>query len=335
MYCCPNCFSDTFLNSQIIALSQKNGKCSFCKTENAALVKPEALSDYFNSVFEIYEEVSDGQPLNQLIQNDWALFAFSKSSLQAKLLSAIIQDSELPKKKYAPRFKTNDTIIKEWFSFTEELKHRNRFLPDDAPKIDLFVKFGPLLGMVIKKGSQNFYRARINDEGRHFLLKEMKKPPAKKSLNGRANPVGISYLYVASKPATAIAEMRGHKGETVTLLDFTSTKDLALFDLRDPKNTISPFEWLEEIEFVYKHMPYLALLGDELAKPVIPSKANLDYLSSQYLCEMIKKIGFHGIIYKSSISDGYNYVIFTDNRLKPGTMSQYRITEMSYKSELI
>ena len=110
---------------------------------------------------------------------------------------------------------------------------------------------------------------------------------------------------------------------------------MALFDLRDPKNTISPFEWLDEIEFVYNHMPYLALLGDELAKPVIPSKANLDYLSSQYLCEMIKKIGFHGIIYKSSISDGHNFVIFTDSRLKPGSMNQYRITEMSYKSELV
>jgi len=316
-------------------LSQKNGKCSFCKSGNVALIKPEILSDYFNSFFEIYEEVDDGQSLNYLIQNDWALFAFSKPSLQAKLLSAILQDSDLPKKKFAPRFIKNDTIIDEWFTFTEELKHKNRFLPDGAPKMDLFVKFGPLLGVNIKKGTQIFYRARINDEGRQFLLKEMKKPPQKKSLNGRANPIGISYLYVASTPETAIAEVRGHKGESVTVLDFTATKDLTLFDLRDPKNTISPFEWLDEIEFVYNHMPYLTLLGDELAKPVIPSKAHLDYLSSQYLCEMIKKIGFHGIIYKSSISDGHNYVIFTDNRLKHGTMNQYRITEMSYKSELI
>ena len=110
---------------------------------------------------------------------------------------------------------------------------------------------------------------------------------------------------------------------------------LNCFDLREPKNTISPFEWIDEIEFIYTHMPYLTLLENELSMPVIPSKANLAYLSSQYLCEMIKQIGYHGIIYKSSIADGNNYVIFADNRLSTGQVRQYRITEMKFKAELL
>ncbi len=82
-------------------------------------------------------------------------------------------------------------------------------------------------------------------------------------------------------------------------------------------------------------MPYLTLLENELSKPVIPHKANLEYLSSQYLCELIKQVGYHGIIYKSSIADGNNYVIFDDDRLSAGLMRQYRIIEMSFKTELL
>jgi len=315
-------------------MSNKKGKCSYCKSENSILIKPEALSDYFNSLFEIYDNEDVGKYLNDLIQEDWGIFSDLKPGQQKKLLIAIFQDEELHRKRFSPRFLSNNEIIDQWLSFTEELKHKNRFLPEGAPKLDLFVKFGPLLGVIIEKETK-FYRARINEDNKVFKLKEMKKPPLNKASNGRANPVGISYLYVASTAETAIAEVRGHKGELVTVLDFANKKNLELFDLRDPKNTISPFEWLDGIEFVYNHMKYLALLGDELAKPVIPSKASLDYLSSQYLCEMIKKIGYHGIIYKSSISDGNNYVIFDDRRLRPGLLKQYRITEMSYKSEII
>ena len=33
MYCCPNCFSDKFLLNHICAISNKKGKCSFCKSK--------------------------------------------------------------------------------------------------------------------------------------------------------------------------------------------------------------------------------------------------------------------------------------------------------------
>lgn len=335
MNCCPNCFSDSFLNSCIKAMSNKKGQCSFCKAKNAILIPPEALTDYFDSLLEIYKENINGQPLNQLIQNDWAIFALSKTSQQQKLLNAITQNPNLSKLNFSPKYPQDKANIEKWHLFAEELKHKNRFLPEEVPEKELFIEFGPLLGVIIKKETQKFYRARVNEEGKQYSLKEMKKPPATKAQNGRANPLGIPYLYVASTAETAIAEVRGHKGESVTVIEFNIKSKLELFDLREPKNTISPFERIDEIESIYKHMPYLTLLGDELSKPVIPSKANLEYLSSQYLCEMIKQIGYHGIIYKSSIADGNNYVIFADKRLRVGPIRQYRITDMEFKSELV
>ncbi len=317
-------------------MSNKIGTCSFCKAKNVTLISPEALTDYFDPLLEIYKEDMNGQPLNELIQNDWAIFASAKKNQQKKILNAITQNPNFSKVKFVPKYPQDKANIEKWHSFTEELKHKNRFIPKGAPEKDFFDSFGPLLGVTIEKGIQKFYRARINEEGKQFKLKEMKKPPAKKVQNGRANPLGIPYLYIASTAETAIAEVRGHKGEFVTVLEFTVKRKLELFDLREPKNTISPFDFLDEIEFIYAHMPYLTLLGDELSKPVSPSKANLEYLSSQYLCEWIKQIGgYHGIIYKSSIADGNNYVIFADNRLSTGHMRQYCITEMRFKAKLL
>ena len=119
------------------------------------------------------------------------------------------------------------------------------------------------------------------------------------------------------------------------IAEFQMKSKLDLADLRDPKSTISPFELNEEneLELIYKNMPFLTLLGNELSKPIIPREANLEYLSSQYLCELLKHIKFHGIIYKSSISDGNNYVIFDDKRLKAVSTYQYQIIDVTTKSE--
>ncbi len=168
----------------------------------------------------------------------------------------------------------------------------------------------------------------------------MGKPPENLVSNGRANPIGIPYLYVASSIDTAISEIRGHKSEVVTIVEYQIKNDLELADLRDPKSTISPFEFDEENEDeenelvgIYKDIQFLRHLGNELSKPIIPREANLEYLSSQYLCELLKHIGFHGIIYKSSISDGNNYVIFNDKRLKAGSTYQYQIIDVTTKSK--
>lgn len=96
----------------------------------------------------------------------------------------------------------------------------------------------------------------------------MRKPLEKKATNGRANPIGIPYLYVASTIETAISETRGHKGEIVTVAEFQMKCYLDLADLRDPKNTISPFEFSDELEYIYKYMPYLTLLGNELCERI-------------------------------------------------------------------
>lgn len=332
MFCCSNCFSDSFLESRIEAISKSMGDCSFCGRKGVKILNPIELADYFLPLFEIYVDDDTGSRLNTILQKDWKVFNALSARKQNTLINHILPGMRLAKRKFCGKINKNIDIVQQWVLFTEELKHINRFTPEHAPGKDLFARFGPFLGKRFAKGSLHFFRARINTCVKDFIVKEMRKPPNEISSNGRANPIGISYLYVASEKDTAIAEVRGHKGETISVIDFSLNRNIELFDLRDPQNTISPFEQLDELEFLYTHMPFLLLLGDELAKPVIPSRASLDYLSSQYLCEMIKHIGYHGIIFKSSITNGYNYVIFEDRRLKAGSIQKYRISEMKYDS---
>ena len=101
MNCCPNCFSDSFLDSRISVLSKKKGDCSFCKAKNVAIIQPELLLDYFDPLLDIYKEDTGGLPLNQLIQNDWAIFAVKSVSKQQKLLNIIMQDPDLSNKTFS------------------------------------------------------------------------------------------------------------------------------------------------------------------------------------------------------------------------------------------
>mgnify|MGYP003977802717 FL=1 len=80
-------------------------------------------------------------------------------------------------------------------------------------------------------------------------------------------------------------------------------------------------------------MPFLMFLGKELSKPIIPREANLEYLPTQYLCEMIKGLNFDGIIFRSSVSEGDNYVLFSDNKLNIIKTFQYEITDTNIKSK--
>lgn len=335
MYCCPNCFSDKFLQNHIRAISNKKGKCSFCKTDNITLIKPENLSDRFEPLLDLYEKDRCGVAINELIQTDWNVFKITSTQTQQKLLKVISRNRDLFKVKYKPVFSKEQKNVEQWENFRDELKHKNRFFPNDAPEKSHLEPFGKYIGKILKKGSQKFYRARINTSDKPFKMSAMGKPDKKLVSNGRANPVGIPYLYVASSIDTAIAEIRGHKGEVVTIVEYQMKSYLDLADLRDPKSTISPFELNEEngLEMIYKNMPFLTLLGNELSKPIIPREANLEYLPSQYLCELLKHIGSHGIIYKSSISDGNNYVIFKDKRLKAVNTYQYQIVDVTTESE--
>jgi hypothetical protein len=46
------------------------------------------------------------------------------------------------------------------------------------------------------------------------------------------------------------------------------------------------------------------------------------------LCELIKKSGFDGVIYRSSVSGGINLALFDPDKAKGGTVSLYSVSKV-------
>ena len=94
---------------------------------------------------------------------------------------------------------------------------------------------------------------------------------------------------------------------------------------------VSPFMLAdaEDISRMRSDLPFLERLGDELMRPVVPQAAAIDYTPSQYLCEFIKKCGYDGVIYRSSVSDGINLALFDPTRAQSGVVTQYQVTRVS------
>ena len=164
-----------------------------------------------------------------------------------------------------------------------------------------------------------WYRARIQTGDAAFTVDQMGAPPNRIASHGRANPAGIPYLYLGSTQGTAISELRPHTGEMVCVADFTTPPNLKLVDLRSPRKMVSPFllEDAADIGRMRSDLPFLERLGDELTRPVVPQSAAIDYTPSQYLCEFIKKRGYEGVIYRSSVSDGMNLALLIQRSLNP------------------
>jgi hypothetical protein len=102
-------------------------------------------------------------------------------------------------------------------------------------------------------------------------------------------------------------------------------------DLRNPRKLVSPFILTDasEIGQLRADLPFLERLGEELTRPVQPAGAAIDYIPSQYLCEFIKKSGFDGVVYRSSVSDGINLALFDPAKAVGGSVTLYNVTKVS------
>jgi hypothetical protein len=181
-----------------------------------------------------------------------------------------------------------------------------------------------------------WYRARIRTGDGTYTISEMGAPPKRLATHGRANPPGIPYLYLGSLPETAVAEVRPHTGEVACVAGFTIPDPPRVVDLRNPRKLVCPFELVgtDAIGQLRADIPFLERLGEELTRPVLPQGAAIDYIPSQYLCEFIKKSGFAGVMYRSSVSDGMNLALFDPTKAVGGGIVLYNISHVSVKVDV-
>ncbi|WP_231586381.1 RES family NAD+ phosphorylase [Cupriavidus basilensis] len=290
------------------------------------------MGDIFSAVINIYDEDPAGKGLVEWMRTDWAIFRHPRmDDFRAKdLLAAITGIDDIGRRTFIPseRFKS-DRLVR-WEKLRDELRNTNRYFPDaqlDKGRLEELLGFLRAENMPTR-----WYRARIQPGEVVFPIDQMGAPPGRVASHGRANPPGIPYLYIGSSPQTAIAEIRPHTGELVSVADFLiDPATLRLVDLRAPKEHISPFEIGDEdkIGALRSDIAFLERLGDELTRPVVPQGAAVEYVPSQYLCEFIKKAGWNGVVYRSSMSDGINLALFEPAIAKPGDVSAWNVSRVS------
>jgi len=128
--------------------------------------------------------------------------------------------------------------------------------------------------------------------------------PVIKAGEGRANRVGVSYLYCATDEYTAVSEIRPHPGDIVSIGSFKPNKNLKIFDFSGPnlfkfyQNDLA----LDEL----KDYAALAYFFNKSTPPSIEGR----YLVTQLIAEGIRRKGYDGILFSSTVGKGNNYVFF-------------------------
>lgn len=327
--CCASCFADRGLKNSIIpARLNQRGNCSYCGEKNCGIVSPDILSDVFGQVLATYEQAGEGQRLIDLLRDDWRVFnpSLREETVQA-LLADVFGTPGIGSAEFVPSLKYSSDRLERWEELREELMHKNRYFPKvplDEDRVESL--FGQLLSGELQR---NWFRARLQTGDEVFTLAEMGAPARRIAAHGRANPAGIPYLYLGSSPETAAAEIRPHRGERASIATFNLAASLAIVDLRnDPRDLVSPFVLNSEDEVgrLRSDIPFLASLGEELARPIVPIGAPIDYVPSQYLCEFIKQCGYAGVIYRSSLSDGINLALFDPESAIAVSVAPYEVS---------
>lgn len=334
MGCCANCFDDRILREQIIpTFSQEEGECSYCRSVDQLLIDPSKLRDYFEPLIRIYEEDDNGQSLVEWLKQDWGIFVNPRMdhANSSMLLAEILDDGEVVRKTFSPSDICDAGQLGLWETFRNELMFENRFFPQNELNKDLLRT--ALTTLVIKPSDVSgvWYRARMQRTGKPYTSDEMGPPPKESATQGRANPAGIPYLYLSSDPVTAVSEIRPHTGEVASVAAFSLPEKVEIVDLRNPRNTVSPFVVIqeEEIARLRGDIAFLVRLGEELTRPVLPHVAAIDYLPSQYLCEFIKSCKYGGVAYKSSVGEGVNLAIFQPMVASIENVDEYYVSKVA------
>jgi RES domain-containing protein len=157
------------------------------------------------------------------------------------------------------------------------------------------------LAVPMNAGS-NLYRCRDG----WLKLEDMGAPPPEKATGGRANSKCIPVLYTATDKPTALAELRPWKGQRLSLATGVLQKEAHLADLTRIREISSPFDYEPgtDLHVVKQGFRFLERLSKELSIPVDPRTADIDYLPTQYLSELIKHCGYDGMIYPSAMGTG-------------------------------
>lgn len=323
---CAACFSAPSWIPNASPPAGAIANCDFGHQGNVQTWPTGAWIDSFTRLFAIYE-VSPldefGEELHVRVQADWSIFSFDDPELVKRFLDSAAPGHPLLESGIRVRLRNSidgraADHSSSWAKFSNEIRHQNRYFPESAPNRDILEEALSESVSTIAAGA-SLFRGRLTPPDELIPIEHMGAPPPRLTPPGRANPVGIPYLYLALDPETCVYETRVANHTRVSIGTFQVLRDLKVLNLAaiEPLDFFSTYEELEESDQqavrVSLHR-YLEALGEELRRPVRSTDEPTDYIPTQYLCELAKSLGFDGVLYSSSQRPtGRNVVLFDVN----------------------
>ncbi|MFZ0760863.1 MAG: RES family NAD+ phosphorylase, partial [Candidatus Sulfotelmatobacter sp.] len=137
---------------------------------------------------------------------------------------------------------------------------------------------------------------------------ERMKPLVNRAREGRANPKGIPYLYLATHQETAVAEIRPWIGSSVSIAVFRLSREVRVVNAvsddhrlivyaSEPKPEVREREIWRDIDRAF-------------SQPVTSADNTADYAPTQVLAEFFRESGLDGVAYGSSLGPGHNLALF-------------------------
>ena len=116
--------------------------------------------------------------------------------------------------------------------------------------------------------------------------KQLGSPPSEVAENNRMSGAGISMFYAAESETTATAEIRPDPKKAVTVGSWTPSRELVYLDLPAAQPIPSIFDQIARGDRPW--LRFLAEFATDLARPVDPRSAPIEYVPTQIMTEYIR-----------------------------------------------
>ncbi len=137
---------------------------------------------------------------------------------------------------------------------------------------------------------------------------ERMKPLLDRAREGRANPKGIPYLYLATHEDTAVAEVRPWIGSYVSIAQFALKRDVRVVNCVTDDRRIMVYS--REPEPEERERAVWQDIDRAFSQPVTSGDDAADYAPTQVVAEFFRENGFDGVAYGSSLGPGHNVALF-------------------------
>lgn len=328
MKICKDCFFDEELRSEVNANAVIDDICDVCGKQSKVMDFSEFYG-FFTTLLELYSPtVNSNKTIVDIIQDEWHFF--KDKDVAMVLLADVIQANNLGYSIADFVDYTDDICIRVavWDRLKTSVKEKSRFFTN----MDEFAQYNYLTAGKSLHVGQKLYRSRITPVGQKKIkCDKMGCPPKELATAGRANPIGIPYLYLSDSAKTTYFEVRAVYLDKLSVGTFRIERELELVDFIYDVNLFLVYNddttSLKEIVIKKK---IIDAISKDLSKPLRRYDSELEYVPTQLICEYCKRIvGADGISFESSLhKGGRNYVLFDDSSAKCIRVDSHEITKI-------